>query len=292
MPEMNGFEVIARLKQNPYLESIPVIFLTGNRDAETEVKALMSGARDFITKPVEKSILTHRIELHLHFASYQADLENKVKQLSDSIAVSFAEVIECRDENTGGHVARTSKYVGMLGQNLIDRGVFSDELSPDELDMMIRAAPLHDIGKIAISDRILLKPGRLDDVEFAIMKTHAAIGAEIVEGMIAFTANLQYLKYARLIAGCHHERWDGKGYPSGIAGDTIPLCARLMSVADVYDALVDDRVYRRGMTHVEARAIILEGSATSFDPRIVESFLAIETDLEEASTSKHDSMML
>jgi putative two-component system response regulator len=291
MPDMDGFETIGRLKKNPYLESIPVIFLTGNRDAETEVKALASGARDYITKPVEKIILSHRIELHLKFSEYQERLENKVRELSDSIAVSFAEVIECRDENTGGHVARTSKYVDMLGKNLIKRGLFADELNPVELDMMVRAAPLHDIGKIAISDRILLKPGRLDAAEFAVMKTHAAIGADIIQGMIAYTSTLKYLKYARMIAGSHHERWDGMGYPEGLAGDAIPLSARLMSVADVYDALVDDRVYRKGMAHSEARAIILEGSGKNFDRRIIESFIEIEHELEDASKGEYESLL-
>ena len=283
MPELNGFETIERLKKNPYLESIPVIFLTGNRDADTEIKALESGARDYITKPVEKTILIHRIELHLGFAEYQAQLENKVKALSDSIAVSFAEVIECRDANTGGHVVRTSAYVKMLGMNLIEKGIFPDELNLIELDMMVRAAPLHDIGKIAISDSILLKPGQLDGQEFAVMKTHTTIGAEIVEGMIAYTPNLQYLKYAKIIAGSHHERWDGQGYPCGLSGDAIPLCARLMSIADVYDALVDNRVYRQGMTHSGACKIIVDGSGKNFDARIVESFLEIESVFEKAS---------
>jgi putative two-component system response regulator len=203
--------------------------------------------------------------------------------------VSFAEVIECRDENTGGHVVRTSKYVDMLGKNLIKRGLFADELNPVELDLMVRAAPLHDIGKIAVSDRILLKPARLDEAEFAAMKTHTTIGAEIIQGMIAYTSTLKYLKYAKMIANSHHERWDGKGYPDGLAEDAIPLCARMMSIADVYDALVDDRVYRKGMTHSEARAIILEGSGKNFDPRIVESFTEIQKEFEEASKSEYKS---
>ncbi|MDR1786067.1 MAG: response regulator [Spirochaetaceae bacterium] len=286
MPGMDGFETLARLRMNPFLGSIPVIFLTGNRDADTEVKALMSGARDFITKPVEKSILAHRIELHLFFGAYERQLEDTVKELSDSIAVTFAEVIECRDENTGGHVVRTSKYVRMLGEDLLRRRVFGDELSQEELDLIVRAAPLHDIGKIAISDRILLKQERLSDMEFETMKTHAALGARIIEGMIACTSTLQYLKYAKVIANFHHERWDGKGYPQGLSGDAIPLAARLMSVADVYDALVDTRVYRKGMPHVEARAIIVDGSGKSFDPRVVESFIRIEGELEKASKNR------
>ena len=276
MPGLDGFDVIAMIKANPRFARIPVIFLTASRDMAMEVKALESGARDFITKPVEKSILFHRIELHLRLASYQAQTEQTVTLLSDSIAASCAELIECRDENTGGHVARTSKYVELLGQDLIQNGLFTEELSTAELRMIVRAAPLHDIGKIAISDRILLKAGRLDDMEFALMKRHAEIGAEILDRMHRRIPALRYLYYASLIAGSHHERFDGKGYPQGLKEDAIPLCGRIMAVADVYDALLEDRVYRKGMSHAEAWNIIIEGRGTHFDPRIVESFKNIQ----------------
>jgi putative two-component system response regulator len=283
MPDMDGFETLKRLRLNRYLGSIPVIFLTGNHDTDTEVRGLQSGARDFITKPVEKSILIHRIELHLRFSSYQAQLENTVAKLSDSVAHSFAELIECRDENTGEHVARTSRYVGMLGRRLIETGLFPEELTPTDLDMMVRAAPLHDIGKIAISDRILLKPDRLDDEEFNAMKRHTLIGEELLDNMIARTPTQQYLQYAKKIAVSHHERFDGKGYPKGLSGDAIPLCGRIMAVADVYDALVTDRVYRRGMKHTEACRIIIDGKNTNFDGRVVEAFEHIHADLAAAA---------
>ncbi|MDR1319782.1 MAG: response regulator [Treponema sp.] len=286
MPGMDGFETLKRLRLNRYLGSIPVIFLTGNHDTGTEVRGLQSGARDFITKPVEKSILLHRIELHLRFSAYQSQLENTVAKMSDSVALAFAELIECRDENTGEHVARTSKYVGMLGRRLMDQGLFSDELNPIDLDMMVRAAPFHDIGKIAVSDRILLKPDRLDDEEFTIMKRHTVIGEEILKNMLARTPTQQYLHYARMIAASHHERYDGKGYPRGLEGDAIPLCGRIMAVADVYDALVDDRVYRRGMSHGEACRIISAGRGTSFDARIIDVFEAINEELAEAAKKK------
>jgi putative two-component system response regulator len=282
MPDMDGFETIKRLRLNRYLGSIPVIFLTGNHDTETEVRGLQSGARDFITKPVEKNILIHRIELHLRFSSYQAHLENTAAKLSDSVALSFAELIECRDENTGEHVARTSHYVGMLGRRLMEKGLFSEELTATDLDMMVRAAPLHDIGKIAISDRILLKPDRLDDEEFALMKRHTLIGEKIVEHMLARTPTQQYLQYAKQIAASHHERYDGKGYPRGLREDAIPLCGRIMAVADVYDALVDDRVYHRGVSHTEAFQIILEGRDSNFDGRIIDAFEDISGALAEA----------
>jgi putative two-component system response regulator len=272
MSDMDGFGVMDRLKENPYLDRIPVIFLTANHSVEVEIRALESGARDFIIKPVEKSILLHRIELHLRFASYQAQTEETVMILSDSIAISFAEMIECRDENTGGHVIRTSKYVDVLGKELMKQGLFPDELNSAELQMIVRAAPLHDIGKIAISDRILLKVGRLDDIEFAAIKCHSEIGAAILKRMYQRMPAQHYLRYASLIAGSHHERYDGKGYPQGLAGENIPLCGRIMAVADVYDALIDNRVYRGSMGHIQASNIIFENSGTHFDPRIVEAF--------------------
>ena len=281
MPEMDGFETLSRIKMNPFLAQIPVIFLTGNHDTETEVKGLVSGARDFITKPVEKSILLHRIELHLRFSTYQTYLENTVKEMSDSVVASFAELIECRDEKTGGHVVRTSRYVERLGRELLKKKMFTKELSEAELDLFIRAAPLHDIGKIAISDRILLKPEQLNDGEFNIMKRHATIGAEILENMYERTPTQSYLRYAMLIAVSHHERYDGKGYPKGLAGSDIPLCGRIMAVADVYDALVDNRVYRKAMPHAEACRVLQEGKGAQFDPEIIEIFESCNLDFKQ-----------
>ena len=275
MPEMDGFETIAKLKSNPYLTDIPVIFLTGNTDAETEIRGLEAGARDFLTKPAEQSLLQHRIDLHLRFCSYQKHLERSVFELSNSVAKSFAEMIECRDQSTGEHVTRTSRYVWQLGQYLMDRGYCSDELTEESLRMMERGAPLHDIGKIGICDRILLKPGRLSEDEFAVMKNHASIGADILEHMYTRAPSLSYLRYAKMIAASHHERYDGHGYPYGLVGDTIPLCGRIMAVADVYDALVEDRVYRKKLSNIEAFNIIVSGKGAQFDPNITEAFEAI-----------------
>jgi putative two-component system response regulator len=278
MPDMDGFEVIEKLKSNPILENIPVIFLTGSRGIETEAKGLESGARDFIKKPVEKGILLHRLSLHLRISSYQARLADSIMRLTESFALSVADLIECRDENTGGHVHRTSRYVDILGKNLLSRGLFVEELSGSALDMIVRAAPLHDVGKISISDRILLKPGRLSDEEFAVMKTHSAIGERILRDMYERSPAQTYLRYARLIAGTHHERFDGKGYPGGLSGEAIPLCGRIMAVADVYDALVDDRVYRKGMSHEKAVEIVMDGRGSQFDPKVVDSFEACRSE--------------
>jgi response regulator RpfG family c-di-GMP phosphodiesterase len=168
-----------------------------------------------------------------------------------------------------------------LGKELMNQGLFSDELNIDELQMMVRAAPLHDIGKIAISDRILLKAGQLDDVEFSAMKRHSEIGASILERMYRRMPSQHYLRYASLIAGSHHERYDGKGYSQGLVGDSIPLCGRIMAVADVYDALMGNRVYRSGMGHIEASNIIFENAWTHFDPRIVGAFKNTQDEILE-----------
>jgi putative two-component system response regulator len=282
MPEMDGFETIKRLKKNASFSWIPVIFLTASHDSSTEIKALESGAVDFITKPIEKSILLHRIELHLRLSEYQLNLENTVKALEDGIITSFSDIIECRDENTGGHVARTSQYVELLGRELQDRKMFSGELTDIDIEMMIRATPLHDVGKIGVSDVILLKPAMLNDEEFALMKRHTTIGADILRNMYKRTPTQHYLKYAIMIAERHHERFDGKGYPGGLKGEEIPLCARIMSVADVYDALVDTRVYKKSIDHGDACRIICSGLGSQFDPRIVEAFQAVQNKFAEA----------
>jgi HD-GYP domain-containing protein (c-di-GMP phosphodiesterase class II) len=193
-------------------------------------------------------------------------------------------MIECRDESTGSHVTRTSKYVELLGNELINKGLFPDEVNPVELQLMVRAAPLHDIGKIAISDRILLKAGHLDDIEFTVMKRHTEIGAALMDRMYRRMPAQRYLRYASLIAGTHHERYDGKGYPHGLAGDNIPLCGRIMAVVDVYDALMENRVYRKGLGFVPACNIIFENGRTQFDPVIVNVFREIQEKIRTAGT--------
>jgi putative two-component system response regulator len=259
---------------------VPVIFLTGDRDPKTEIGGLSLGAVDFILKPADREVLLHRIGLHLRTAGYLALLERNVRELSDNLTLFVSDMIEFRDEPTGGHVARTGKYVRMLGEQLVKTGMFATELGQAHLEMLERAAPLHDVGKIAVPDSVLLKPGRLDEAEFAIMKRHAKIGATILAGMHARMPGRHHLKYAGLIAGSHHERVDGFGYPDGLKGDAIPLPGRIMAVADVYDALVCDRVYRKAMSHEEARAVILQGEGRQFDPFVVDAFEAVSGELE------------
>jgi putative two-component system response regulator len=285
MPEMSGFETIARLKEDPDLRPIPVIFLTGNRDAATEIRALESGAMDFIAKPAHKDILFHRLELHLQFAAYQNSLEQTVKELEESIVTSFAELIECKDDNAGTHVLRTGKYVEILGRKLFEEGTFGDGLTREELDMMVRAAPFHDIGKIGVSDTLLLKEDALTKNEYEEVKRHTLIGARFLAAIYERTPEQHYLKFAKLIAESHHERYDGGGYPHGLAGDAIPLCARIMAVANVYDGCITDRVYRRALSHEEACRVIIEGKGSWFDPRIVEVFEGMRDEFPRVKVS-------
>jgi putative two-component system response regulator len=288
MPEMDGFAVINRIKNTPMLARIPVIFLTATHDMSTEVRALKSGAVDFITKPVEKNILFHRIQLHLNMARYQNDLENTVRELEDSIILSFSEMIESRDKNTGDHLQRAQTFVVLLGKELIKRGHFPEELNEQELTLMARGALLHDIGKIGISDTILLKPDRLDDEEFNIMKTHTTIGARILQTMYERTPTQHYLKYAIKIAEGHHEKYNGSGYPQRLKEEEIPLCSRIMAVADVYDALVADRIYRKAMNFQEALKLVVAGKNTHFDPVIIDALVAIHDKIEDVA--KHNSV--
>jgi putative two-component system response regulator len=274
MPEMDGFETMELFQKHDLLNRIPVIYLTANRDVATEIRALQSGAKDFVTKPFEKDILQHRISLHIRFNQYQRHLENTVKELEDSMVTSFSGLIECRDGNTGGHVIRTRDYVALLGRLLLEKGLFPDDLNQRELDLMTRAAPLHDIGKIGVSDSILLKAGKLTDSEYEEMKKHTTIGAKIIAKMYQRAPTQHYLSYAKKIAESHHERYDGKGYPNGLAGEDIPLCSRVMAIADVYDALVEDRIYRPALPHSEALSIMREGRGTSFDPVVTDVFVA------------------
>jgi len=272
MPGMDGFETIGRLKESDRLKNIPVIFLTGNHDAETEVKCLESGAVDFITKPANAEILRHRIELHLQFSIYQLHLEHTVKELEDNIGISFAELLDCKDYNAAIHMLRTGEYAELLVKELVNANAFGNELTEEDADLLKRAAPFHDIGKLGISDIILLKRNPLTDMEIQEVRKHTTIGSRVLKIIYDRTPSQQYMKIAMILAESHHENFDGTGYPVGLKGDDIPLYCRILSVVNVYDALITDRVYRKGMSHEDACKKILAGRGTHFDPRIVDVF--------------------
>jgi len=283
MPEMDGFEALRRLKTKASHANIPVIFLTSMTDAAVEVRGFQLGVIDFVTKPFSPPVLLNRIKTHLHIDEIIRERTTQIQRLKNAIVFSFADIVEKRDKDTGGHIDRTSEYIEILVNAMMARGVYDDELRNTNLDFLISSARLHDVGKIAIPDSILNKPGKLNDDEFAIMKTHAAEGEEIIKQMAARADDDEFLRNAKLFAGYHHERWDGKGYPRQLAEYSIPLSARLASVADVYDALVCARVYKAAMPYEEALGIIASGKGTQFDPVITDAAVQLHEQFREIS---------
>ena len=290
MPGMDGYTVCRRLKANPATCDIPVIFLTAMADNEDEETGLALGAVDYITKPISPAITLARVKAQLHLkasADFLRDqntfLEREVlrrtrevQAIQDVTILAMASMAETRDNETGNHICRTQFYVRALAEKLRDHPRFAAYLTPARIDLLFKSAPLHDIGKVGIPDRILLKPCRLDPEEFEIMKTHTTIGRAAIEKAEAQLGTpIEHLACAKEIAYGHHEKWDGSGYPEGRAGDAIPVSARLMALADVYDALISRRVYKEPMSTEEAAAYIAEGRGRHFDPDMVDAFLEI-----------------
>ena len=282
MPEMDGFEALRRLKENESYASVPVIFLTSMADASMEVRGFQLGVIDFIVKPFSAPVLVNRIKTHLDIDELVRErtlqLQQKTAQLQDlqnAIILSFADMVENRDQVTGGHVERTATYVRILVDAMLSRGVYVDEIGALDIEQFISSARLHDIGKVAISDVILNKPGKLTGDEYEIMKTHTTEGERIINQMMSRTNDVGFLWNAKLFAGSHHERWDGKGYPRGLAGTDISIQGRVMNIADVYDALVSERPYKKPFTADEAVKIIMEGAGSQFDPSIAAIFYEV-----------------
>jgi putative two-component system response regulator len=287
MPGMSGFETIKHLKTDPGLHIIPVIFLTGGNDTGAELKCLETGAADFISKTANTAILRRRIDLQLELSDYQFHQEYMARELEDLIGISFAELVECKDYNITGHITRGGAYAALLAAELFEAGTFRDEFRAADIELIRRAAPFHDIGKIGVSDMILLKRGPLTAEEYREVQQHTVIGEKMLEQIYNSSPNQHYLKTAVMIAGGHHERYDGDGYPRGLKGDAIPLCCRIMAVANVYDACVTDRVYRKALSHEEACAVILAGRGAEFDPRIVDVFDRMRDKFALLHTSSH-----
>lgn len=303
MPEMDGYEVCRRLKAEPATREIPVIFLTARSDSEAERNGLNIGAVDYITKPISPPILMARIRTHLHLKATADFLRDKneyleqevakrtkeVRALQDVAILAMASLAETRDSETGYHIRRTQLYVDALARRLQRHPRFAPLLTDRLIEMFVKSAPLHDIGKVGIPDAILLKPGPLTPAEFTIMKTHTTIGRDaIVNAERQWGKQVAFLHYAKEQTYCHHEKWDGSGYPEGIAGEAIPLSARLMAVADVYDALVSPRIYKPMMMHEAAFSIIGAGSGSHFDPHIVDAFQEIHTRIRDIADQYAD----
>lgn len=296
MPQMDGFEVMEKLQGDERYDAIPVIFLTADDDSETETRCFASGALDFIRKPFIANVALSRINRILELEDYHKRLEQMVEEqaneikrnslkighMQEQVIIGMANLIELRDDSTGMHVKNTKRYVEIIADRMKKKHLYADILTDEYIKNMCKAAPLHDIGKIRIADSILKKPGKLTDEEFNDMKKHTVFGAEIVNEILGGLEEDDYIKVAENIACYHHERWDGKGYPKGLSGEEIPLCARIMSIADVFDALYAERCYKEPIRPVsKVLGIIKECRGTQFDPYITDIFLELEDDLKK-----------
>jgi putative two-component system response regulator len=286
MPEMDGFTALEKLKADISFSHIPVMFLTGNTDPSIEVTGFEIGAIDFVKKPFSAAVLLNRVRTHLDIDGIIHERTLQLVHLQNSVVTVLANMVENRDRETGDHIERTSTYIKLLIDGMKPNGVYSDELKDWDVEKIIASARMHDLGKISISDSIINKPSRLTDEEFEIMKSHTIIGEKIIDEIIAQNGEVDFLTYAKLFAGFHHERWDGKGYPYGVRELDIPLQGRIMAIADVYDALVSERPYKKPFMHDEAVKIIMESAGMQFDPKIAEIFYELKDKFAEVTADK------
>jgi putative two-component system response regulator len=288
MPETNGYEAIELLKKNSSTREVPVIFLTSQSDAESELEGLSLGAVDYIVKPFSPQLLLKRIEIHMLLEEQRLELRNlndnllemveqktgAVLELQRAVLATMSNLVEYRDDITGGHVERTEHCLNLLVKTMVDKKVCNDILKTWDINLFLQSAQLHDVGKIAIRDSVLKKPGKLTPEEFEEMKKHTTFGETVIEKIQQNTKESMFLSHAKIMAGTHHEKWDGTGYPRGIAGSNIPLQGRLMAIVDVYDALVSARPYKEAFSHRQAVQIIESESGSHFDPILIDVFLA------------------
>ena len=303
MPEKNGYDAIKILKSMPRTKDIPVIFLTARIESDDELEGLSLGAIDYITKPFQPALLLKRIEVHLLVEAQQetlkkqaADLQNfndnlqrmvdektqSVLDLQNALLQTMAELVECRDDITGGHIGRTQRGIKILLDEIDRSGKYREETKDWDINLLLQSCQLHDVGKISIEDRILKKPSKLSDDEFIEMKNHTTFGKQIIEKIETLAKESAFLKYAKIFAVSHHEKWDGSGYPNGLKADEIPLLGRIMAIADVYDALVSERPYKKAFTHEEAVTIIIAEKEKHFDPVLTELFLVVSDQLRKS----------
>ena len=314
MPEMSGYEAIRHIKSNEKTKHIPVMFLTGQTDNQSELEGLSLGAIDYITKPFSPPLLLKRIEVHLLVESQKNELmEQKheliikseelekfntnlqdmvnertqtVIELQNAVIKTMAELVEYRDEVTGTHIEATQNYLRIMVEALIRNNLYKEEVSLWDVELILQSAQLHDVGKIAIEDSILRKPGMLSPEEYEKIKTHAIFGETVIEKIKKSTTNHDFLEQAQIMAITHHEKWDGSGYPNGLKGTEIPLQGRLMAIVDVYDTLVSERPYKRAFHHEEAVEIIKGSGGSHFDPDLVELFLTVSDEFRMVANAE------
>jgi len=275
MPEMDGFEALEALKNDSKTSGIPVIFLTARSDVDTEVRGFEMGAVDFVNKPFSPPVLTRRIEMHIETDKLIKNSLARVNKIHNAIISVIADLVECRDETTGGHIGRTQTYLEILIDELFRTETYLDIISEWDMSILLPSAQLHDVGKITVSDIILNKPGKLTDEEFNTIRGHCCEGERIIDSIVSKAGEDDFSRHARLFAGTHHEKWDGSGYPRGTAGTDIPLEGRLMAIADVYDALTSERPYKKAFTHEEALKIMTAERGKHFEPLLTDLFINV-----------------
>ena len=304
MPEVDGYDTCRRLKDNPDTADIPIIFLTARSQVEDEEMGFKLGAVDYLTKPISPPILFARVATQLSLKNARQYLQNqndhlerlvceRTSQLSlmqDATIMAMASLAETRDNETGNHIRRTQNYVAALARRLQRHPRFSAVLTDENIDLLYKSAPLHDIGKVGVPDNILLKPGKLTSDEFEIMKLHTVYGRDTIISVEKYIGGSNdFLTFAREIAYSHQEKWDGSGYPENLVGEQIPVSARLMAVADVYDALISKRVYKPAFSHQESVDIMRKGRGTHFDPDVLDAFFQIEEEFIAIAKRFYDS---
>ncbi len=300
MPGMSGFEFISIIKKaDTPLSEIPIIFVTAKDDSSSEYEGLDLGAVDYITKPFSFPLLLKRVSLHLKLTNQQQELQNYsanlevmvtektkvIQELQYAVVEAMSDMVERRDGSTGGHITRTKNYLKILLDKAKEDNIYNGSLQSIDSDLYSHASQLHDVGKISIPDSILLKPGRLTEEEFEVMKYHTVYGEEAINDSMHDLKDIEFLKVASEFAKSHHEKWDGSGYPQGLAGENIPISGRLMAIVDVYDAVLSKRPYKEAFTHTVACDIIKKDSGKHFDPELVKVFISIADVFRQISES-------
>ena len=298
MPQMDGYETVKIMKEDKRYNQIPVIFLTAKSDIKSEMEGLSLGATDYIYKPFSPPLLQKRIEVQLlikeqkeklaHMNEHLQELVDKktqtVAELKNAVLKTMSELVEIRDGTTGGHIDRTQAYLHILIDALYKQKLYREIVDTWDMELIFQSAQLHDVGKIAINDEILRKPGKLTEEEFAEIKKHTTFGEQVIERIMENTKEKEFLENAKIFAASHHEKWDGTGYPRGLKGEEIPLQGRMLAIADVYDALVSpDRPYKEGFSHERAVSIIIDSKGSHFEPRLVDLFLTVEEEFQKLS---------
>ena len=309
MPGMDGYTVLEHMKSDEKLQHLPVVMISAISEMESVAHCISRGADDYLPKPFDPVLLRARVssclekkrlrdmehELQEQLADYNQRLEQKVREqvaeiTSAQLSTIFAtsKLAESKDPETGAHLERMREYCKELAIELWTYPKYSNIITQDFIDTIYAASPLHDIGKVGVPDNILLKPGKLDEGEWLVMKQHTTIGADTLRAVDAQHNGNAFIRMGIEIAESHHEKWDGSGYPKGLAGDSIPLPARILALADVYDALTSERCYKSAYSHAKSKSIILEGDGTHFDPDVVKAFLCIEEKFVEIRNAYSD----